>query len=190
MMPTRLPRILRPPALLRPFADIDADLVRSIADDPLIPLITTVPTSGTRGDALSYIERQHARLRDGQGYSFVIADAVQGHAVGQIGLWTRDINAGRASTGYWVAPQFRRRGYLRAALAGLTEWALTHDEISRIELHVEPWNAGSWRAARACGYEREGRLRSWEQVGEERKDMDVWSVVSHPSERFEVPGGE
>lgn len=190
MMPTTLPRILRPPVLLRPFEDTDADLVRSVADDPLIPLITTVPTSGSTQDALAYIERQHARLRDGQGYSFAIAHAEQGHAMGQIGLWTRDLRAGRVSTGYWIAPQFRRRGHLSAALAGLTEWALTHDEVSRIELHVEPWNAGSWRAARSCGYEHEGTLRSWEQVGAERKDVDVWSVVRRPPERFEVPAGE
>lgn len=189
-MPTSLPRILRPPVLLRPFDDTDADLVRSVADDPLIPLITTVPTTGSTQDALAYIERQQARLRDEQGYSFAIAHAVQGHALGQIGLWTRDIGAGRAFTGYWIVPQHRRRGYLSAALAGLTEWALALDEVQRIELHVEPWNAGSWRAARACGYEREGRLRSWEQIGDERKDLDVWSILSPPSGRVEVPATE
>lgn len=189
-MPTVMPLIVRPPVVLRPFEDTDADLVRSVADDPLIPLITTVPTSSTVEDALAYIERQHDRLRDGQGYSFAIAHALHGVAVGQIGLWTRDLSAGRTSTGYWIAPQFRRRGYLQAALAGLTEWALALDEVHRIELHVEPWNAGSWRAAAACGYEREGRLRSWEQIGDERRDLDVWSIIDHLSERVDVdPSG-
>lgn len=185
MMPTTLPRIVRPPVLLRPFEDTDADVVRSVADDPLIPHITTVPATGSTRDALAYIARQHGRLRDGQGYSFAIAHAEQGHAMGQIGLWTRDIDAGRTSTGYWIAPQFRRRGYLRAALAGLTEWALTLDEVHRVELHVEPWNDGSWRAASACGYEREGRLRSWEQIDAERKDLDVWSIVAASPEQVE-----
>ena len=176
-LPSTMPRLTCPPVLLRPFADGDVDLVRSVADDPLIPLITTVPTSGTREEALAYIGRQHDRLREGQGYSFAIADAADSHAVGQIGLWTRDIDAGRAAIGYWVASPFRRRGHLTAALAGLTEWALGHDEVHRIELHVEPWNDGSWRAATACGYQREGRLRSWQRVGDERKDVDVWSIV-------------
>lgn len=136
-LPTAMTRLVCPPVLLRPFEDGDVDLVRSVADDPLIPLIpliTTVTTSGTREDALAYIGRQHDRLPEGQGYSFAIADAADGHAVGQIGLWTRDIDAGRTTTGYWVAPPFRRRGYLTAALAGLTEWALGHDEVHRIEL--------------------------------------------------------
>lgn len=176
-MPDVVPRIHRLPVLLRPFEDGDVDLVRSVAADPLIPLITTVPMSGSRDDAIAYVHRQHDRLRDGQGYSFAIADAEHGHAMGQIGLWIRDIESGRTSTGYWVAPQFRRRGHLTVALAALTEWALGLDEVHRIELHVEPWNDGSWRAAAACGYEREGRLRSWQQIGGERKDLDVWSII-------------
>jgi hypothetical protein len=32
-------------------------------------------------------------------------------AVGQIGLWTRDISEGRGSTGYWFAETRRIRGY-------------------------------------------------------------------------------
>ena len=87
-LPTAMTRLVCPPVLLRPFEDGDVDLVRSVADDPLIPLITTVTTSGTREDALAYIGRQHDRLPEGQGYSFAIADAADGHAVGQIGLWT------------------------------------------------------------------------------------------------------
>ena len=69
--------------------------------------------------------------------------------VGQIGLWTRVTGTGRASTGYWVASQYRRRGYARAALASLSQWALDLDEVKRLDLFVEPWNQGSWRAAEA-----------------------------------------
>ena len=50
-------------------------------------------------------------------------------------------------------------------------------EIKRLELYVEPWNEGSWRAAEACGFLREGLLRSWEQVGDERKDMYMYSYI-------------
>lgn len=39
------------------------------------------------------------------------------------------------------------------------------------------WNEGSWRAAEACGYQREGLLRRWERVGDELKDMDVYSII-------------
>lgn len=119
------------------------------------------------------------RLTTGVGYSFAIADAETDQAVGQIGLWLREIAEGRATTGYWIGSPFRRRGYLRAALRALTTWALSLEEVKRLQLHVEPWNEGSWRAAEACGYQRERLLRSWQLVGAERKDMYVYSALPH-----------
>ena len=84
---------------------------------------------------------------------------------------------GRASIGYWVAPRFRRRGYARAALARLTEWAGTLDGMHRLQLFVEPWNEGSWRVAEACGFECEGLLRAWERVGDAYRDMYAYSRI-------------
>ena len=177
MLPSELPVITHPPIMLRAFCDEDAGLVQSVAGDPLIPLITTVPASGNLDDARAYIERQHERLVSGQGYSFAIADAATGDAVGQIGLWLRNISEGRVSTGYWVASQFRRRGFVMAALAAVSRWGLSVEGVHRIELYVEPWNEGSWRAAQHVGYRREGLLRSWQQVGPDRRDMYVYSLL-------------
>ncbi len=178
MLPIHMPRLVNPPIVLRAFKDTDAPLIASVAADALVPLITTVPTSGSPDDVAAYIERQHDRLAQQAGYSFAIADAKTDAPVGQIGLWTKDIQAGRASTGYWVAPQYRRRGYARAALQALTTWALSLQEVERLELYVEPWNEGSWRAAEACGFQREGLLRSWERVGDQRKDMYAYSQIA------------
>lgn len=172
-----MPAISRPPVVLRAFAAEDVDLVRSVAADPLIPLITTVPASGTVADALEFIERQHARLASGAGYSFAICDEVTGEAVGQIGLWLRDLASGRTSTGYWIGPAHRRRGYVVAALDAISRWGLSLDGVHRIELQVEPWNEGSWRAAERVGYVREGLMRSWSQVGTERRDMYLYSLL-------------
>ncbi|GAA1394158.1 GNAT family protein [Luteococcus peritonei] len=177
MLPELMPRLEDGHVTLRAFEDRDADLVQSVADDPLIPLITTVPTSGTHDDALAFIERQQRRLTEGTGYSFVIADVASDEAIGQISLWLANIDQGRASTGYWVAPQFRRQGRVRAALALLSEWAMSLPEVERLELYVEPWNEGSWRAAEACGFVREGLLRSWQRVGDEPQDMYVYTRV-------------
>lgn len=125
MLPTQMPRLVRPPVVLRAFKNSDAPLIASVAADPLIPLITTVPMSGSPEDVAAYIERQHDRLAQHEGFSFAIADAATDEPVGQIGLWTRQISTGRATTGYWIAPGHRRRGYARAALRELTRWALS-----------------------------------------------------------------
>lgn len=177
VLPTTMPRLANGDVVLRTFAARDVPLVQAVAGDPLIPLITTVPISGTPEDALAFIDRQHDRLSTGAGYSFAIADATSDQALGQIGLWLRDINEGRASIGYWIAPEFRRRGRAANALHMLTTWALTLPEVQRVHLFVEPWNEGSWRTAERCGYVREGLLRSWQTVGAERRDMFMYSLV-------------
>lgn len=177
MLPATMPQLVNPPVTLRAFEPRDATLIASVASDPLIPLITTVPASGSPTDVEAYLDRQHARLPAGKGYSFAVADVETDHAVGQIGLWTHDIAAGRTSTGYWIASQFRRQGYARAALRALTVWALQFQAVQRLHLFVEPWNKGSWRAAEACGYQREGLLRAWERVGDDRKDMYVYGIL-------------
>lgn len=175
MLPPAVPTLRGRRVTLRPFRDDDAPLVQAVADDPLIPLITTVPSSGTFEDALAYIARQHDRLPTGTGYSFAIAQASTDEPIGHIGLWLADIRHGRASTGYWMAAPYRGRGFMADALQVLTAWALSLEDIRRLELYVEPWNEGSWRSAESCGFQREGLLRSWEEVGGQRKDMFMYS---------------
>lgn len=175
MLPAAIPTLRGDQVILRPFRDADAPLVQMVADDALIPLITTVPTSGSSEDALAYIARQHDRLSSGAGYSFAIADSTTDEPVGQIGLWLRDIRSGRASIGYWIATPYRRRGFTTDALQTLASWALLLEEVQRLELYVEPWNEGSWCSAERCGFQREGLLRSWQEVGGQRKDMFMYS---------------
>jgi RimJ/RimL family protein N-acetyltransferase len=183
MLPKQLPVLAQRHVRLRAFRDTDVEVVLSAGADPLIPLITTVPTSGRRADALAYVERQHERLTSGIGYSFAIAETVTDQAVGQIGLWMHDYRHGRASIGYWIAPGQRRRGHATAAIRALTRWAFTLRGIARLELYVEPWNEGSWQAAERSGFRREGLLRSWQAVGRERRDMYMYSLLASEAAR-------
>lgn len=165
---------------LRPFRSDDIPLVQSVAGDPLIPLITTVPTRGSVEDATAWIERQHNRLSTPTGASFCIADSETDEGVGNIGLTLSSIENARADIGYWIAPVHRRRGYVTAALKTITAWA---DELplARVQLFVEPWNEGSWRAAEAAGYVREGLLRRWYRIGNRLFDMYCYAHLPHDS---------
>jgi [ribosomal protein S5]-alanine N-acetyltransferase len=169
-----LPRLDGAPLVLRAFIADDAAAVAEAGTDPLIPLITTVPRAPADRTAVSaFIARQHERASSGQGYSFAIADAKTDGCLGQIGLWP--LGDGRASVGYWVVACARRRGVARRALQVVSSWGLALPGLHRLELYVEPWNEGSWRAAEGSGYTREGLLRSWQTVGDQRRDMYMYS---------------
>ncbi|MFE3453731.1 GNAT family N-acetyltransferase [Nonomuraea sp. NPDC059194] len=161
---------------LRPWELGDVDAVREASMDPYIPLITSVPSPYTEEEGAAFVRRQWDRAATGTGYSFAIAGLAAGRAVGQIGLWPGA--HGRATVGYWVAASARGQGVAVAALAAVSAWGLAELRIPRLELHVEPWNVGSWKAAERAGFAREGLLRSWQEIGGERRDMYVYSKLA------------
>lgn len=85
MLPSKLPTLTDGVVTLRRFQDQDVSLVQSVAEDPVTPLITTVPTTGNADDQAAYIERQHERLWSGTGYSFAITETMTNRAVGPFG---------------------------------------------------------------------------------------------------------
>lgn len=165
------------PVVLRAFSDADVPMVVELATDPYVPTIGSLPANANRRDALDWIERQRGRLAEGLGFSFAVAEADTDRAVGGIGLWLTALRYGRATVGYFVAPSARRRGIATAALVAVTSFAWTIPDLHRIELYIEPWNAGSVGTAERAGYQREGLLRSHQEIGGSRRDMLLYAVI-------------
>ena len=156
----------------------DLPLVQEASGDDLIPLITSVPSAYSPEEGEAFVRRQWQRAATGSGYPFVIERVHDGRPVGNVGLWLRDLNQGRASLGYWVAGSARGQGAAGEALRAVAAWALGDLRIPRLQLYVEPWNVASQRTAERVGFQREGLLRSWQRVGEERRDMIMYSLLS------------
>lgn len=163
--------------VLREFTDADTHLAVELGDDPYVPLIGSLPALPTAQQALEWIERQRGRLAEGIGLSFAIADAETNTAVGAIGLWLQNLPAGRSTAGYSVSAKHRGRGAATSALMALTTFAWTIPTLYRVELYVEPWNNGSIRVAEASGYQREGLLRSHQEIGGIRRDMLLYAAI-------------
>ncbi|SEJ05604.1 Protein N-acetyltransferase, RimJ/RimL family [Deinococcus reticulitermitis] len=162
-----------PPLILRPFEARDVPAILDAATDPLIPLITSVPSPCDEVAALAFIERQHERLHTEVGWSLAITEG--GQALGQIGLWV--LPQKRASVGYWLTGSARGRGLAGRAVKRLCRFALKDARIERLELYVEPWNEASWRTAEKVGFQREGLMRQYQYVGPERRDMYLYSLL-------------
>lgn len=174
-------------------------LVEEAGLDPVIPLVSRVPARPSAEEAAAFVAAQQHRLRDGYGYSFVVADAVTDEGVGSVGLWLRDADQGRASVGYWVVARARRRGAARHALRAVCRWAFADLGFPRLELYVEPWNLASIRIAERGGFLREGLLRSWQPAVSRRRDVYLYSLLpgdpvpgdpvpGHPVPGHPVPG--
>ncbi|MGW4069196.1 GNAT family N-acetyltransferase [Nocardia grenadensis] len=163
--------------VLRSWEISDLPLVREASSDDHIPLITTVPAVYSQEAGEAFVRRQWERVSTGSGYPFVIVRVEDGRPLGSVGLWLRDLDEGRAMLGYWVVKSARGQGVAAEALRAVAAWALTDLEIPRLQLYVEPWNAASQRTAERVGFQREGLLRSWQLVGEERRDMIMYSML-------------
>ncbi|MFF8478707.1 GNAT family N-acetyltransferase [Streptomyces sp. NPDC015414] len=176
--PLDVPELAAGEFMLRPWRLPDLPLVREASEDDYIPLITTVPSSYSEEAGVAFIERQWSRATTRAGYTFVIA-ASSNRPVGHVGLWLKNLAEGRASLGYWVVKSARGQGAAAAAVDTVVDWALSDLRIPRLELWVEPWNMASIRTAERAGFQREGLLRSWQQVGDERRDMFMYSLLNH-----------
>jgi [ribosomal protein S5]-alanine N-acetyltransferase len=176
--PLRVPHLSSPPVVLRPFARSDIAMVREASGDPFIPAISSVPGVYTDASGRAFIQRQHERAAEGDGYSFVIAetdDPTTG--LGSIGLWLQEIESGRASIGYWVLASARGRHLAADALRAVVAFGFDQLAIPRLHLFVEPWNVASARTAEAAGFQHEATLRGWERMGGEQHDADCFALL-------------
>ena len=164
--------------IIRGFENKDIDLVEKAAQDPLIPLITTVPANFSKEAGMKYIKRQKTRHKTGVGYAFVIDDIKANVAVGSIFVGLNNIENGRASIGYWILKEFRGNKIIKRSLPTVINWVFEILEIPRVELYVEPLNVNSIKVAQSLGFQNEGLMRSWQKIGSERKDMFMLSLLA------------
>jgi RimJ/RimL family protein N-acetyltransferase len=98
----------------------------------------------------------------------VIWDAEQRRAVGQAGFHGPPDAHGMVELGYSVAPDFRRRGYARAAFADLLARARREPTVRVLRATVSPGNVASENLVAAYGLVR---------VGEQWDDEDGLEIV-------------
>jgi len=165
------------PVVLRAFGPADLPMVLELSEDPYVPSIGTLPAHATATEAADWTARQQGRRAEGAGFSFAVAEAATGRAVGSVGLWLRQLPEGRATAGYAIAPSARGRGLAAAALVAVTRFGWTIPQLHRVELHIEPWNAASVRTAERAGYLREGLLRRHTEIAGAHRDVLLYSAV-------------
>lgn len=168
--------------LLRRWTTRDLGCVRAASEEGRVPECTSVPERFTEERGRAWVARQHERTRTGRGWSLAIADARSKEAFGCAVLVLRP-EAGVAGIGYWLVPGARGLGLATRAVGLLTDWGLGAGGLARIEAWVEPGNDASVRVLSRCGFEYEGRLRSFLQFPTRRADALVFSRIREPDPR-------
>lgn len=162
---------------IRPWRIDDLHCIEAAATDPTIPTGTTVPAVYSVDAGIAFIERQHARLTDGEGISQAIVENATGRSVGLIYL-SRRPQPWIAGLGYWLIPDARGRHLAASAIRLVTEWALEHLDVVRVEAWVAPDNVPSQRVLGSAGFVCEGTLRNFLRLpGQGATDGLVFSRV-------------
>ena len=146
-----------PRVRLRPWRADDVDAVFAACQDAEIQRWTQVPVPYVRGDAEEFVSSIAADTWARGGGLFAVEPRDGGPLMGSIGLFPPSDSY--AEAGYWTALRGRRQGFTAEALRVLTAWAFDDLGLRRVELHVDPENAGSRGVAERAGFRAEGVVR-------------------------------
>ncbi|MFJ2589060.1 GNAT family N-acetyltransferase [Streptomyces sp. NPDC087538] len=109
---------------------------------------------------------------------------LDGTLVGGVMFTRFDSASGVCEVGCWLEAAGEGRGLVTRACEALIDWAFAERGMSRVEWWVAAGNTRSVEVARRLGMTRDGVLRKHTEYRGERRDIEVWSVLSEewPSE--------
>ena len=142
---------------LRPWRADDVGAVLAACQDPEIQRWTEVPVPYRREHAAAFIGEIAEATGVAGGRQFAVEVLDGGALAGAMTLFPPRDGVGVA--GYWTVAEHRGRGYTGEALRLLAAWGFDDLGLRRIELVVDPANAGSRRVAESAGFLAEGVLR-------------------------------
>ena len=162
---------------IRPWSMDDADdLAADLNNKKILDnLRHGLPYPYTQSDARDFID---AMRNADKTSTFAFAIAVDGRAVGSIGVFRMDnIHHRTAEMGYYVAEPFWGQGVCTQAVTQVCRQVFDTTDILRIFAQPFARNAASCRVLEKCGFVLEGRLRKNAVKNGEVCDMLLYALV-------------
>jgi RimJ/RimL family protein N-acetyltransferase len=166
--------------IVRPAEPSDAQGLKELGDavgsEPEGWLVTT---NGWRDVA---DERRYLRAIRRYPHAAVFVAEDGGRIVGRLSLGRDQHPASRhvADLGLMVAASHRRQGIGTALLEAAAAWART-SEVTKLELHVFPWNAAAIALYERFGFTKEGYRRAHYRRGDEYVDAILMAFLVEPT---------
>ncbi len=178
------------PVVLEPFGDADIERVFEFCQDREIQRWTTVPRPYLREAAEQYVREYAAIAWRGVADGTFTAEQegpelIWGVRVGDgsplTGLWgsigLRPLGAGEVEIGWWLGPQARGHGIMRAAVALLLQTSFAPRgpiRATAVRWHALVGNLPSATIAQRTGFSYTGVV--------EKLDRPHWSAIIHPGD--------
>ena len=144
---------------LSPMTAGDAAEVHPVRCAPDVVANTVTRAVPTPAETAEYCARAGAVWLAGQGVRLTVRDAATGAFAGKAGLTVEDPGSGQAEIDYYLAAEWRGRGYARRAVQLLCRWAFRHTGLERLVAGVHPENDASRHVLERCGFVLEARER-------------------------------
>jgi RimJ/RimL family protein N-acetyltransferase len=145
----------------------DGDLARANRVSP-VPLSAYFADPEWRGVWAMRSDQVDADPASADWVTGVIWDEGQQLAVGRAGYHGPPDPAGMVEIGYAVIPEYRRRGYARAALEALLRRAAREPEVHTARVTISPDNTPSYELAAQYGFA---------EVGEQWDEEDGLEII-------------
>lgn len=140
--------------VLRPWQDSDVEAIAVVAKDPEIAVWN--PFTRSPQDWIA----SRADWSEGDHASWAISPEATSSVVwGSISLFSIDADQAQAEIGFWIAPEFRRRGLATSALRLACTYAFEQLGLRRVVLIHGVENEGSCHTALSAGFAHEGTHR-------------------------------
>jgi RimJ/RimL family protein N-acetyltransferase len=170
---------------LRP--DDAGPFTRPFAEEEGFSWLVGAEEDPTEAGVLEDIEREPSRRAAGESATFAVAEAGDDAFRGTAVLFGVTWHHARAELGIWLVPAARGRGLARGALALLCGWAHEQLGLVRLQMKTVPDNEAMLRTCERLGFEREGVLRSYDNVRGRRSDLVLLSLLPGELTRSSAP---
>lgn len=169
--------------VLRPWTPEDADDLLAAADDALV-LRYRASAADIVEDPAGFVAAAEAARVAGERLELAICPRSglgPSRPVGSVSLWGVHRRNRDAMVSWWLGAAGRGRGLGSAAVTILARWAFDEVGLERLGASIEEDNAPSRRLAERCGFQLEGRLRSFQRLADGTR-VDCLSLSVLPGE--------
>jgi ribosomal-protein-serine acetyltransferase len=128
-----------------------------------------------------FVLKTGEQLQRDDGFQAVLV--CDGRIVGSAGYHAINRESNSTSIGYWLDEAHQGRGLMTRAVSALTDHAFDEWGLNRVEIHAAVGNVRSRAIPERLGFQQEGVLREYEQVGDRYLDIVVYSLLARERRR-------